>query len=76
MDSVFKALHSVELVSEVRVGRKEKGKAHKRMVIKVLSLHPEAPPSPKKVPPAPKSASLQQQLSKLVKLMHSPRTAH
>lgn len=71
----LRTLHSVELVSEVRVGRKVKGKAHKRIVIKVLSLHPEAPPRPKRLPQLSKSASLQQQLTKLVKLMPSPRGA-
>ncbi|MBV7439043.1 hypothetical protein [Aeromonas sp. sif2416] len=71
----LRTLHSVELVSEVRLGRKEKGKAHKRIVIKVLCLHPEAPPRPKRLPQLSKSASLQQQLTKLVKLMPSPRGA-
>ncbi|EKP0309435.1 hypothetical protein JGK42_003342 [Aeromonas veronii] len=66
-------MHSVELVAEVHAGLKEQGKAHKRIFIKVLCIHPEAPPRPQKLPPAPKSASLQQQLTKLVKLMPSPR---
>ena len=71
----LRTLHSVELVSEVRVGRKQEGKVHKRIVIKVLCLHPEAPPRPKRLPQISKSASLQQQLTKLVKLMPSPRGA-
>ena len=71
----LRTLHSVELVSEVRVGRKQEGKVHKRIVIKVLCLHPEAPPRPKRLPQLSKSASLQQQLTKLVKLMPSPRGA-
>ncbi|MGE6284750.1 hypothetical protein ACLHZ9_06890 [Aeromonas media] len=29
----LRTLHSVELVSEVRVGRKEEGKVHKRIVM-------------------------------------------
>ena len=71
----LRRLHSVELVAEVRVGLEEPGRANKRIFIKVLCIHPEAPPSPKKVPPVPKSVSLQQQLTKLVKLMPSPRGA-
>lgn len=62
-----------ELVAEVRIGLKEEGKVHKRIFIKVFCIHPEAPPMPEKVPPAPKSASIQQQLTKLVKFMPSPR---
>lgn len=69
----LRTLHSVELVTEVRVGLKEKGKVHKRIFIKVLCIHPEAAPRPQKLPPAPKSASIQQQLTKLVKFMPSPR---
>ena len=68
-------LKCVELVAEVRRGLKEEGKVHKRIFIKVLCIHPEAQPSPKKEPPMPKSASIQQQLTKLVKLMPSPRGA-
>lgn len=68
----LRRLHSVELVAEVRGGLKEEGRAHKRIFIKVLCIHPEAPPSPKRVPPAPKSLYLQRQLTKLVKLMPSP----
>lgn len=71
----LRTLHSVELVSEVHVGRKEEGKVHKRIVIKVLCIHPEAPPRPKRLPQLSKSASLQQQLIKLVKFMPSPRGA-
>ncbi|WP_323909104.1 hypothetical protein [Aeromonas caviae] len=71
----LRAMHSVELVAEVRVGLKEPGRANKRIFIKVLCIHPEAPPSPKKVPSVPKSVSLQQQLTQLVKLMPSPRGA-
>ncbi|WP_378081988.1 hypothetical protein ACFU5E_09370 [Aeromonas bestiarum] len=68
----LRRLHNVELVAEVRGGLNEEGRAHKRIFIKVLCIHPEAPPSSKKVPPAPKSLSLQQQLTKLVRLMPSP----
>ncbi|MFQ2101038.1 hypothetical protein [Aeromonas sanarellii] len=71
----LRRLHSVELLAEVRVGLKEPGRANKRIFIKVLCIHPEALPSPKKVPPLPKSASIQQQLTTLVKLMPSPRGA-
>ncbi len=71
----LRTLHNVELVAEVRVGLKEPGRANKRIFIKVLCIHPEAPPSPKKVPPVPKSVYLQQQLTQLVKLMPSPRGA-
>lgn len=71
----LRTLPSVELVSEVRVGRKEKGKVHKRIVIKVLCLHSEAPPRPKRLQQLSKSASLQQQLTKLVKFMPSPQGA-
>ena len=71
----LRRLHSVELVAEVRVGLKEPGRANKRIFIKVLCIHPESPPSPKKVPPVPKSRSLQQQLTQLVKFMPSPRGA-
>lgn len=69
----LRGLDSVELVAEVRGGLKEKGRAPKRIFIKVLCIHPEAPPRPQKLPPAPKSASIQQQLTKLVKLMPSQR---
>lgn len=71
----LRTLHSVELVAEVRVGLKEPRRANKRIFIKVLCIHPEVPPSPKRVPSVPKSVSLQQQLTKLVKLMPSPRVA-
>ncbi|WP_368219650.1 hypothetical protein [Aeromonas sp. R7-2] len=69
----LRTLKCVELVAEVRRGLKEEGKVYKRIFIKVLCIHPEAPPSPKKVPLVPKSASIQQQLTKLVKFMPSPR---
>ncbi|MFQ2767178.1 hypothetical protein ACK3ZB_10630 [Aeromonas caviae] len=65
-------MHSVEFVAEVRVGLKEPGRANKRIFIKVLCIHPEALPNPKKMPSVPKSVSLQQQFTKLVKLMPSP----
>ncbi|MBL0662674.1 MULTISPECIES: hypothetical protein [Aeromonas] len=68
----LRRLDSVELVAEVRGGLKEQGRAPKRLFIKVLCIHPEAPPRPQKLPPAPKSASIQQQLTKLVKLMPLP----
>ncbi len=71
----LRGLDSVELVAEVRGGLKEKGRAPKRIFIKVLCIHPEVPPRPQKLPPVPKSVSLQQQLTKLVKLMPSPRGA-
>ena len=71
----LRTLQFIELVADVRGGLKEEGKANKRIFIKVLCIHPETPPSPKKVPPVPKSVSLQQQLIKLVKLMPSPRGA-
>lgn len=69
----LRMLKCVELVAEVRKGLKEEGKVHKRIFIKVLCIHPEALPSPKKEPPMPKSVSLQQQLTQLVKLMPSLR---
>ncbi|MFQ2587164.1 hypothetical protein ACK30U_08580 [Aeromonas caviae] len=69
----LRTLHGVELVSEVRVGRSVEGSVHKRIVLKVLCLHPEAPPRPKRLPQLSKAASLQQQLTKLVKFMPSPR---
>ncbi|MDX7949520.1 hypothetical protein [Aeromonas caviae] len=68
-------LKCVELVAEVRRGLKEEGKVHKRIFIKVLCLHPEAPPRPERLPQLSKAASLQQQLTKLVKFMPSPRGA-
>lgn len=72
----LRCLSYVETVAETRSCKREPGKrSSHRIFIKVLCIHPEAPPSPKKVPPAPKSASLQQQLTKLVKLMPSPRGA-
>lgn len=72
----LRRLHSVELVAEVRGGLKEQGRANKRIFIKVLCIHPETPPRPQKLPPAPKSAFIQQQLTKLVKFMPSPRGSH
>ena len=71
----LRTMQSVEFVAEVRVGLKEPGRASKRIFIKVLCIHPEASPRPQKLPPAPKSASIHQQLTKLVKLMPSPRGA-
>lgn len=71
----LRSMKCVELVAEVRRGLKEEKKVHKRIFIKVLCIHPEALPRPQKLPPAPKSAPLQQQLTKLVKLMPSPRGA-
>lgn len=69
----LRALKCVELVAEVRRGLKEERKVHKRIFIKVLCIHSDARPSPKKVPRVPKAASLQQQLTKLVKFMPLPR---
>lgn len=69
------SMKCVELVAEVRRGLKEERKVHKRIFIKVLCIHPEALPNSKKVPPVPKSVSLQQQLTQLVKFMPSPRAA-
>lgn len=69
----LRTLQCIELVTDVRGGLREEGKANKRIFIKVLCIHPDAAPSPKKVPPMPKSVSLQQQLSELVKFMPSPR---
>ena len=71
----LRSMKCIELVAEVRRGLKEEKKVHKRIFIKVLCIHPEAPPSPKKVPLVPKSVSLQKQLTKLIKLMPSPRGA-
>lgn len=71
----LRGLDSVELVAEVRGGLKEKGRAPKRIFIKVLCINPEVSPRPQKLPPVPKSVSLQQQLTMLVKLMPSPRGA-
>ncbi|MCE9936353.1 hypothetical protein [Aeromonas salmonicida] len=71
----LRSMKCIELVAEVRRGLKEEKKVHKRIFIKVLCIHPEAPPSSKKVPPVPKSVFLQQQLTQLVKLMPSPRGA-
>ena len=39
----MRTLQCVELVAEVRVGIKEEGRAHKRIFIKVLCIHPEPP---------------------------------
>ncbi len=69
----LRSMKCVELVAEVRRGLKEEKKVHKRIFIKVLCIHPEAPPKPQKLPPAPKSASIQQQLTELVRFMPSPR---
>lgn len=67
----LRTMHSVELVAEVRVGLKEEGRAHKRIFIKVLCIHPE-PPS--KAPPA-KLNVLRSKLVQLSKVMPSPRGA-
>lgn len=69
----MRTLQCLDLAAEVRCGLKEEGKAAKRIFIKVLCIHPEAPPRPQKLPPVPKSEPLQQQLTKLVKLMPSQR---
>ncbi|MFM5718545.1 hypothetical protein [Aeromonas caviae] len=71
----LRSMKCVELVAEVRIGLNEEGKVHKLIFIKVLCIHPEAQPRPQKLPPVPKSASLQKQLTKLVKFMPSPRGA-
>lgn len=71
----LRSMKCVELVAEVRRGLKEERKVHKRIFIKVLCIHPETLPSPKKESPEPKSVFLQQQLTQLVKFMPSPRGA-
>lgn len=65
----LRTMRCVELVAEVRVGLKEEGRAHKRIFIKVLCIHPE-PPS--KAPPA-KLNVLRSKLVHLSKVMPSPR---
>lgn len=71
----LRSMKCVELVAEVRRGLKEERKVHKRIFIKVLCIHPETLPSPKKESPEPKSVFLQRQLTQLVKFMPSPRGA-
>lgn len=71
----LRTLQCVELVAEVRGGLKEKGKVPKRIFIKVLCIHQEPTPRVEKVPPDPKWKPIQQQLTRLVKLMPSPRGA-
>lgn len=71
----LRSMKCVELVAEVRRGLKEEKKVHKRIFIKVLCIHPEALPNPKKIPTVSKSVSLKQQLTQLVKFMPSPRGA-
>lgn len=60
---------------KVRRGLWEEGKAPKRIFIKVLCIHQEPAPRVEKVPSDPKWKPIQQQLTKLVKFMPSPRGA-
>ena len=68
----LRTLHCVELVAKTCRGLREKGKASKRIFIKVLCIHPDPPPRPAKTTPTPKSEPIQQQLTHLVKFMPSP----
>lgn len=65
----LRQLACVELKAETRSGPREKGKAIKRIFIKVISIHPE---QPKPVPPEPQ-ASLRQKLSRLARAMPAPK---
>jgi hypothetical protein len=65
----------VDKIVKVRRGLREEGKAPKRIFIKVLCIHQEPAPRLEKVPPDPKWEPIQQQLTRLVKLMPSPRGA-
>lgn len=63
----------VDKAVKVRCGLREEGKAPKRIFIKVLCIHQEPAPRLEKVPPDPKWKPIQQQLTKLVKFIPSPR---
>lgn len=65
----------VEKSVKVRRGLREEGKAPKRIFIKVLCIHQEPAPRMDRVPPDPKWKPIQQQLTKLVKLIPSPKAA-
>ncbi|WP_411610651.1 hypothetical protein [Aeromonas dhakensis] len=65
----------VDKAVKVRRGLREEGKAPKRIFIKVLCIHQEPAPRVEKVPSDPKWKPIQQQLTKLVKFMPSPRGA-
>lgn len=67
--------HWVDKSVRVRRGLREEGKAPKRIFIKVLCIHQEPAPRLEKAPPDPKWEPIQQQLTRLVKLMPSPRGA-
>lgn len=71
----LRTLFWVDKVVKVRFGLREEGKAPKRIFIKVLCIHREPPPRPLKVLPLSKSEPIQQQLTRLVKFMPSPRGA-
>ncbi|MFQ2273945.1 hypothetical protein [Aeromonas hydrophila] len=65
----------VDKVVKVRRGLREEGKASKRVFIKVLCIHQEPAPRLDRMPPDPKWKPIQQQLTKLVKLIPSPKAA-
>ncbi len=63
----------VDKTVKVRSGLREEGKAPKRIFIKVLCIYQEPAPRLEKAPPIPKSEPVVRQLTRLVKLMRSPR---
>lgn len=69
----LRKLQCVDVVAENRKGLKEAGKASKRIYIKVLCIRPGPPLRLVKIPPPLKSEPIQQQLTRLVRLMPSPR---
>lgn len=70
----LRSLSYVETMAETRRCKREPGRVSThRVFIKVLCIHPEPSPRPVKVPVTSKSDLIQQQLSRLVKAMPSPR---
>lgn len=62
----LRQLACVELKAETRSGPREKGKAIKRIFIKVISIHPEPP----KLIPTP---AIHQKLARLARAMPAPK---
>lgn len=72
----LRTLSFVDTVAETRSCKRELGKrSSRRVFIKVLAIHPEPSPRTVKEPPEPKWEPVQWQLTRLVKIMPSPRGA-
>lgn len=72
----LRRLSYIDTVAETRSCRREPGKrSSHRVFIKVVCIYQEPTPRSEKMPPDPKWKPIQQQLTKLVKFMPSPKVA-